>query len=145
MLYSRITPATRSRWSAKIPARCGGRRAPPRRPQREREQLAGLGQAPEALDRDEAVDGPEFAPQRRRHLALLRTHVRSLAAPGWCRDQGADRSRRLSLRDLPPTALPRRLRRWTLMPKGGHFAAMEQPVAVAEAIRAFVRALRAPS
>jgi pimeloyl-ACP methyl ester carboxylesterase len=31
------------------------------------------------------------------------------------------------------------------MPKGGHFAAMEQPVAVAEAIRPFVRALRAPS
>jgi pimeloyl-ACP methyl ester carboxylesterase len=32
--------------------------------------------------------------------------------------------------------------RWTEMPKGGHFAAMEQPAALAEEIRAFFRPLR---
>jgi microsomal epoxide hydrolase len=34
------------------------------------------------------------------------------------------------------------IRRWTLMPKGGHFAAMEQPDALAEDVRAFYRSLR---
>jgi microsomal epoxide hydrolase len=34
------------------------------------------------------------------------------------------------------------IRRWTVMPKGGHFAALEQPRALAEEIRAFFRALR---
>jgi microsomal epoxide hydrolase len=34
------------------------------------------------------------------------------------------------------------IRRWTVMPKGGHFAAMEQPEALAEDVRAFYRALR---
>jgi pimeloyl-ACP methyl ester carboxylesterase len=34
------------------------------------------------------------------------------------------------------------IRRWTKMPKGGHFAAMEQPAALAEEIRAFFRGLR---
>jgi pimeloyl-ACP methyl ester carboxylesterase len=32
--------------------------------------------------------------------------------------------------------------RWTLMPKGGHFAAIEEPAALAEDIRAFARPLR---
>ena len=34
------------------------------------------------------------------------------------------------------------IRRWTVMPKGGHFAALEQPGPLAEEIRAFFRALR---
>jgi microsomal epoxide hydrolase len=34
------------------------------------------------------------------------------------------------------------IRRWTVMPKGGHFAAMEQPRALAEDVRAFYRPLR---
>jgi pimeloyl-ACP methyl ester carboxylesterase len=34
------------------------------------------------------------------------------------------------------------IRRWTEMPRGGHFAAMEQPNALAEDIRAFFRPLR---
>ncbi len=35
------------------------------------------------------------------------------------------------------------VRRWTVMPSGGHFAAMEEPEALAEDIRAFFRPLRA--
>ncbi len=34
------------------------------------------------------------------------------------------------------------IQRWTVMPRGGHFAAMEQPEALAEEIRAFFRPLR---
>jgi pimeloyl-ACP methyl ester carboxylesterase len=34
------------------------------------------------------------------------------------------------------------IRRWTEMPRGGHFAAMEQPQVLAEDIRAFFRPLR---
>lgn len=34
------------------------------------------------------------------------------------------------------------IRRWTVRPKGGHFAALEQPEALAEEIRAFFRPLR---
>jgi microsomal epoxide hydrolase len=34
------------------------------------------------------------------------------------------------------------IRRWTIMPKGGHFAAMEQPEALAGDIQAFFRPLR---
>jgi pimeloyl-ACP methyl ester carboxylesterase len=34
------------------------------------------------------------------------------------------------------------IRRWTVMKKGGHFAAMEQPEALAEDVRAFYRSLR---
>ncbi|MGO9423315.1 epoxide hydrolase family protein [Roseiarcus sp.] len=33
------------------------------------------------------------------------------------------------------------IRRWTVMPKGGHFAAMEQPDALADDVRAFFRPL----
>lgn len=35
------------------------------------------------------------------------------------------------------------VRRWTVMPRGGHFAALEQPELLAEDIRAFFRPLRA--
>ena len=34
------------------------------------------------------------------------------------------------------------IQRWTVMPKGGHFAALEQPAALADEIRAFFRELR---
>jgi microsomal epoxide hydrolase len=34
------------------------------------------------------------------------------------------------------------IRRWTVMPKGGHFAAMEQPDALAGDVRAFFRPFR---
>jgi len=46
----------------------------------------------------------------------------------------------------PPRSLAARtyadIRRWTVMPHGGHFAAMEQPEALAAEVRAFFRPLR---
>jgi microsomal epoxide hydrolase len=46
----------------------------------------------------------------------------------------------------PPRSLAARvytdIRRWSVMPRGGHFAAMEQPEALAEELRAFFRPLR---
>jgi pimeloyl-ACP methyl ester carboxylesterase len=46
----------------------------------------------------------------------------------------------------PPRSLAARtytdIRRWTVMPRGGHFAAMEQPEALAAEIREFFRPLR---
>jgi pimeloyl-ACP methyl ester carboxylesterase len=45
----------------------------------------------------------------------------------------------------PPRAWAERIydvRHWTEMPRGGHFAAMEQPVLLAEDIRAFFRTVR---
>jgi microsomal epoxide hydrolase len=46
----------------------------------------------------------------------------------------------------PPRSLAARtysdIRRWTEMPHGGHFAAMEQPDALAAEIRAFFKPLR---
>ncbi|MGH8704225.1 MAG: epoxide hydrolase family protein, partial [Burkholderiales bacterium] len=46
----------------------------------------------------------------------------------------------------PPRSLARRvytdIRRWSVMPAGGHFAAMEQPEQLAEEMRAFFRPLR---
>lgn len=46
----------------------------------------------------------------------------------------------------PPRSMAERvytdLRRWTVMPEGGHFAAMEQPQRLADEIRAFFRPLR---
>ncbi len=46
----------------------------------------------------------------------------------------------------PPRSVAERLytgiRRWTVMPRGGHFAAMEQPEALAAEVAAFFRALR---
>jgi pimeloyl-ACP methyl ester carboxylesterase len=46
---------------------------------------------------------------------------------------------------MPPRALAERglnITRWTAMPKGGHFAAMEQPELLAREIREFFRTLR---
>jgi microsomal epoxide hydrolase len=46
----------------------------------------------------------------------------------------------------PPRSVAERvytdIRRWTVMPKGGHFAALEQPEALAREIREFFRPLR---
>ncbi len=46
----------------------------------------------------------------------------------------------------PPRSLAERsftdIRRWSAMPRGGHFAAMEQPDALAQELRAFFRSLR---
>ena len=46
----------------------------------------------------------------------------------------------------PPRSLAARvysdIRRWSVMARGGHFAAMEQPEALAEEVRAFLRPLR---
>lgn len=46
----------------------------------------------------------------------------------------------------PPRSLAERaytdIRRWSVMKRGGHFAAMEQPQALAEEVRAFFRPLR---
>ena len=47
--------------------------------------------------------------------------------------------------DRPPRSAVERkydVRRWTEMPAGGHFAAMEQPDALVDEIRAFFRPLR---
>ena len=46
---------------------------------------------------------------------------------------------------MPPRALAERglnIARWTEMPKGGHFAAMEQPELLAKDLREFFRPLR---
>jgi microsomal epoxide hydrolase len=47
----------------------------------------------------------------------------------------------------PPRSVAERvftdIRRWSVMPKGGHFAALEQPEALAREIQAFFRDLRA--
>ncbi len=49
----------------------------------------------------------------------------------------------------PPCSIAERtftnIRRWSVMDRGGHFAAMEQPEALARDNRAFFRPLRAPS
>ena len=48
---------------------------------------------------------------------------------------------------LPPRAWAERMydiRRWTVMPAGGHFAALEEPEALAADVRAFFRDLREP-
>jgi pimeloyl-ACP methyl ester carboxylesterase len=48
----------------------------------------------------------------------------------------------------PPRSLAERtytdIRRWTVMPRGGHFAALEQPEALAAEVREFFRPLRRP-
>jgi pimeloyl-ACP methyl ester carboxylesterase len=47
---------------------------------------------------------------------------------------------------MPPRSWVERchnVSRWTAMPRGGHFAAMEQPELLVEDIRAFFRPLRA--
>ena len=46
----------------------------------------------------------------------------------------------------PPRSLPERhlrLKRWTQMPRGGHFGALEEPELMAEDLRAFLHSLRA--
>jgi pimeloyl-ACP methyl ester carboxylesterase len=47
----------------------------------------------------------------------------------------------------PPRSVAARMytniQRWTVMPRGGHFAAMEQPEALAREVQEFFRLLRA--
>ncbi len=46
---------------------------------------------------------------------------------------------------MPPRSWVERafdVRRWTTMPRGGHFAALEQPASLVEEIRAFFKPLR---
>lgn len=46
---------------------------------------------------------------------------------------------------MPPPSWVKRafnVQRWTVMPRGGHFAALEQPELLVEDIRAFFRPLR---
>jgi microsomal epoxide hydrolase len=49
----------------------------------------------------------------------------------------------------PPRSLAERMygniQRWTCMPRGGHFASLEAPEALAEELRAFFRPLRTPA
>ena len=48
----------------------------------------------------------------------------------------------------PPRSLARQMytdiRRWSVLPKGGHFAALEQPALLAQEVREFFRGLAAP-
>ncbi len=78
--------------------------------------------------------------------------TRACTGPGMCRQDetvGVPAGFAAFPREIlrPPRSLAERvytdLRRWTAMPKGGHFAAMEQPDALAGEIRAFFRPLRA--
>jgi pimeloyl-ACP methyl ester carboxylesterase len=43
---------------------------------------------------------------------------------------------------LPPVRGGLNIVRWTEMPRGGHFAAMEEPELLVEDVRAFFRSLR---
>jgi pimeloyl-ACP methyl ester carboxylesterase len=82
-------------------------------------------------------------------LAVLRAHARPLAIPtgetvdvpmGYCAFPHE------IIRPPPSVAatMYTDIRRWTPMAKGGHFAAMEQPEALAHEIAAFFRPLRYP-
>jgi hypothetical protein len=42
----------------------------------------------------------------------------------------------------PSLAAGQRIERWTQMPRGGHFAALEEPELLVEDLRAFYRSLR---
>ena len=75
------------------------------------------------------------------------------AVPGEPRRVRTDRAHRNTHRrrdvpqgDLTPAAQPGRagynVQRWTEMPRGGHFAAMEEPGLLVEDVRAFFRGLR---
>ena len=87
----------------------------------------------------------------RRHrllvLALLRAPARALADPG--RHHGVPTGYCEFPREIlrPPRSVAERtfadIRRWSVMPRGGHFAAMEQPDALAQELREFFRPLRA--
>jgi pimeloyl-ACP methyl ester carboxylesterase len=54
----------------------------------------------------------------------------------------ADGLLRLPQGDEPPSPIYTNLQRWTEMPKGGHFAAIEQPEALAGEIQSSFRSLR---
>ena len=81
-------------------------------------------------------------------LAVLRAHARAVARFPTARAsvcRWATRSfRRRSC--SPPRSLAEKMysdiRRWSKMPKGGHFAALEQPELLAQEMREFFRPLR---
>src|SRR5262249_47048859 len=80
-------------------------------------------------------------------LALLRALSRPLAPTGEGKHVGAPPPYGLSPRETvrPPRSWAERvynIRRWTVMPAGGHFAALEEPQALVDDLRAFFRDLR---
>ena len=80
-------------------------------------------------------------------LPVLLLHASAMADPRGRPDRGADRLRAFPREILrAPRSLAERtytnLQRWTVMSRGGHFAAMEEPDALADDVRAFFRPLR---
>ena len=81
-------------------------------------------------------------------LALLRAHARALADPRGQDGRRADGLRASSprrscaRRARSPSRTYTDIRRWSVMAKGGHFAALEQPDALAHEVVEFFRALR---
>jgi pimeloyl-ACP methyl ester carboxylesterase len=69
-----------------------------------------------------------------------------LAIPGAAIVDLSDRLARTRLPDQTPgetMGMPRRsISRWSVMPRGGHFAAREQPELLAHEVREFFRPLR---
>src|SRR5208337_4485945 len=76
---------------------------------------------------------------------VLRGAAPSVAAQAGHANRGADRSRAVPGRaGASAAALAERVydvKRWTVMPKGGHFAAMEEPELLAADVREFYRDL----
>ena len=73
----------------------------------------------------------------------------AVANPRWADHRRPDRVCPLPAEILrPPRSLAERtytdIRRWSVMPRGGHFAALEQPEALANEVREFFRPLRHP-
>ncbi len=89
-----------------------------------------------------AAIGSSFWPyygRLHRGLADLAGSIRSRCRPAMRRSQRKSSCRRASIAEKTYT----NIQRWTEMKKGGHFAAMEQPAALAEEIQEFFRPLRA--
>ena len=75
--------------------------------------------------------------------------VRAVLYEGYAlypyRPSALENQRRFAFGAVYPRAWAERaynIRRWTEMPAGGHFAAMEEPAALAADIRAFFKELR---
>ncbi|MGO4441572.1 alpha/beta fold hydrolase [Rhizobium sp. RAF56] len=98
----------------------------------------------EALLRMWLLSGNWFAPRSTIWTASRWTKE---AAKGWIGSDRTPAGFALFPKDIamPPREWAERffnVVRWTEMEKGGHFAALEQPAALAEDIRAFFRPLR---
>lgn len=76
--------------------------------------------------------------------AVLRADSPALADPRRRHRRCADRLRCIPEGDRPSAAFcgGAAVQRWTVMERGGHFAAMERPEALAAEIRAFFREIR---